>query len=104
MKRIAFTMQLKPGYEEEYQRRHDEIWPELVALIKKAGLANYTIFLDAATLRLFAYVEASDSYDPNWLPLQPIQQKWWAMMGDIMDTNPDNSPVVIPLRELFHMD
>lgn len=104
MRRIAFTMQLKPGFEAEYQRRHDEIWPELAEKLGEAGIRNYSIFLDDATLRLFAYMEVTDAYDPAWLPQQPIMRTWWAMMGDIMDTNPDTSPVSIPLREVFHID
>lgn len=104
MKRIGFTMQLHAGYEEEYLRRHDALWPELADLLHQAGISNYSIFLDPATLVLFAYMEVSDSYDPNWLPQQPIMKKWWAMMGDIMDANPDTSPVTIPLREVFHLD
>ena len=104
MRRIALTMQLKPGYEAEYKRRHDEIWPELSACLTEAGVSNYSIFLDNATLRLFAYMEVSDRYDPNWLPQQPIVRKWWEMMRDVMDTNPDNSPVTVPLHEVFHHD
>jgi L-rhamnose mutarotase len=34
----------------------------------------------------------------------PIVQKWWAYMADIMETNPDNSPVSIPLPECFYME
>ena len=104
MRRIGFTMHLKPGYDEEYQRRHDEIWPELAALLGEAGIANYSIFLDPATRCLFAYMEVRDHYDPDWLPRQLVMRRWWDMMGDIMDTNPDSSPVVIPLREVFHLD
>jgi len=104
MTRIAFTMQLLPGYEEEYQRRHDAIWLGLVALLREAGISNYSIFLDPATLRLFACMEVSDRYDPAWLPQQSVMRKWWDMMGDIMETNPDQSPVSIPLREVFHLD
>lgn len=103
MQRIAFTMQLKPGYEEEYQRRHDKIWPEMVTVLHQAGISNYSIFLDEATLRLFAYLEVNDEYDANWIPRQPIVRKWWDMMSDIMDTNPDHSPVQFPLREVFYL-
>ena len=104
MTRIAFTMQLLPGYEEEYRRRHDAIWPELAVLLREAGISNYSIFLDDVTRRLFAYMEVSERYDGNWLPQQPVMRKWWDMMGDIMETNPDHSPVSIPLREVFHLD
>ena len=44
MKRVAFTMQLKPGQKEEYKKRHDEIWPELKQLLKQAGISEYSIF------------------------------------------------------------
>lgn len=104
MTRIAFTMQLLPGFEDEYKRRHDEIWPELAALLREAGISNYSIFLDDATMRLFACMDVSGNYDPQWLPRQPIMRKWWDMMGDIMDTNADHSPVTIPLREVFYLD
>ena len=104
MTRIAFTMQVLPGYEEEYQRRHDAIWPELAALLREAGISNYSIFLDEATRRLFAYMEVSERYDADWLPQQSVMRKWWDMMGDIMETNPDHSPVTMPLREVFHLN
>jgi L-rhamnose mutarotase len=104
MQRIAFTMQLKPGFEEEYKRRHDEIWPELASLLREAGISNYSIYLDDVTLRLFAYMEVSDRYDENWLPQQPVMRKWWDMMGDVMETNPDNSPLTISLKEVFLLD
>lgn len=104
MARIAFTMQLLPGFEEEYQRRHDAIWPELAALLREAGISNYSIFLDDDTRRLFAYMEVSERYDSHWLPRQGVMQKWWDMMGDIMETNADHSPVALPLREVFHLD
>lgn len=97
-------MQLKPGFENEYKRRHDEIWPELEQQIKEAGIANYSIFLDPDTLALFAVQELSDDNTADQLPDTEIVKKWWAYMADIMETNPDNSPVAIPLGEVFHID
>ena len=104
MTRNGFKMQLKPGFEAEYKKRHDEIWPELSKLLKDAGISDYSIFLDEETLTLFGVQKLSDDNTSDRLPRLDIMKKWWAYMADIMDTNPDNSPVVKPLREVFHMD
>jgi L-rhamnose mutarotase len=104
MTRFAFKMKLKPGFEAEYKRRHDEIWPELSRTLADAGVSDYSIFLDAGTLTLFAVQKLSDGNTADRLPGDPIVRKWWAHMADIMETNPDNSPVCIPLPEVFHAD
>ena len=105
MKRFAFKMQLKPGCEKEYKRRHAAIWPELVKMIKDGGVSNYSIYWDKETNILFGYQECEgegNSQDTD--NVDPITQKWWDMMADIMDVNPDNSPVTKPLQEVFHLD
>ena len=105
MKRFAFKMYLKPGCEKEYSRSHAAIWPELKQRIKDSGVSNYSIFWDKETNLLFAYQECSkDTNSQDTDNVDPITQKWWDMMADIMDTNKDNSPVSIPIEELFHMD
>ena len=104
MERVAFKMKLKPGCEAEYKRRHDEIWPELVAVLETAGVEDYSIFLDPETLILFAVQKVKDGGDPASLPHNPVVRRWWDMMADLMDTNPDHSPVSKPLAEVFHMD
>ena len=103
MQRNAFTMKLKPGYEAEYKKRHDEIWPELSAELSKAGVSDYSIFLDEETLTLFAVQKLADDHTSDQLPQTEIVKKWWAYMADIMQTRPDNEPVVWPLNRLFHM-
>ncbi len=104
MIRAAFTMKLKPGFQAEYRRRHDEIWPELVRELEAAGVSDYSIYLDEATLTLFAFQKLKDHNSADLLPSRPIVQKWWKYMADIMDSNPDNSPVTADLKEVFHMD
>ncbi len=104
MIRQAFVMQLKPGFEAEYKRRHDEIWPELEKLIKDAGISDYSIYLDARTNTLFATLKLSEDHASAQLPDHPLQKKWWAYMSDIMETNPDKSPWRVTLPEVFHMD
>ena len=103
MERIAFKMRLIPGNEVEYQKRHDEIWPELTKLLKQAGICEYSIFLDQETDSLFGFLKAGDRNELDNLPARAIMQKWWAYMSDIMVTNPDHSPVSTPLKEVFYL-
>jgi L-rhamnose mutarotase len=104
MTRTAFKMKLNPGCAEEYKKRHDEIWPELESLLRQSGIKDFSIFLDEETDTLFAVQKQSGSASSQDLGSEPIVQKWWKHMADIMETNPDNSPVSIPLREMFHLD
>ncbi len=104
MNRYAFKMKLKPGIADEYKKRHDAIWPELSDLLRKSGVSDYSIFLDEETNTLFAVQKQSGSSSSQDLGSEAIVRRWWAHMADIMETNPDNSPVSIPLREMFHLD
>jgi L-rhamnose mutarotase len=104
MKRNVFAMQLKPGNEAEYKRRHDEIWPELKAELRKAGVSDYSIYLDPQTLRLFAIQSLADDETNDLLPQNPIVREWWDSMKNLIETNPDNSQKVWALNEMFHMD
>jgi L-rhamnose mutarotase len=101
--RIASKMKLLKGFEAEYKKRHDEIWPELKSLLKETGISDYSIFLDEETNDLFAYFTIEDNKKLNELPSKEIMKKWWAYMKDIMETNEDNSPVSIPLEEVFYL-
>lgn len=103
MQRHAFKMYLNPGQEAEYRRRHDEIWPELAALLREAGVSNYSIFLDSETNVLFGYLERTDDHRMAELPDHPVMKRWWQHMKDIMRTNPDGSPVAVPLKDTFHL-
>lgn len=103
MDKIAFKMKIKPGCREEYIRRHNEIWPELKALLKHSGISDYSIFLDEETNILFA-VQKIEGNTSQELGLHPVVQRWWAFMADLMETNTDNSPVSIPLEKVFHLE
>jgi len=97
-------MKLKPGFEAEYQRRHDELWPEMAKALKEAGVYDYSIFLDPETLTLFAVQKREPGSTADELPGKAIVRRWWSYMKDIMDTNPDESPVAKDLVEVFHLD
>jgi L-rhamnose mutarotase len=104
MQKYAFRMKLNPGMEAEYKRRHDEIWPELVALLKEAGVSDYSIHLDRDTHILFGVLWRKDDHRMDDLPAHPVMKRWWAHMADIMETNPDNEPVAVPLVPVFLME
>jgi L-rhamnose mutarotase len=104
MKRLAFKMHLNAGQKAAYIKRHNEIWPELKKLLKDSGVSEYSIFLDEETNTLFAFQKVSGESGSQDLGKTEIVQKWWAFMSDIMKTNPDQSPVTIPLEEVFYME
>jgi len=103
MQRVAFKMKLYKGKEDEYKKRHDEIWSELKELLSQAGIKDYSIFLDEETNDLFAYLTIGDKKKFDELPNEPIMKKWWSYMKDIMETNADDSPITIPLKEFFYL-
>jgi len=96
-------MKLQKGFEEEYRRRHEAIWPELASLLHDTGIREYSIFLEERTGQLFGFLKIEEPARLDRLPAQPVMQRWWAYMKDIMDTNPDASPVSIPLKEVFYL-
>jgi len=104
MIRKAFVMSVNEGLEREYERRHSPIWPELAAELKAHGVHNYSIFLHPETRQLFGYVEIED--EARWAAMAEtdVCRKWWAHMKEIMPSHPDNSPVSVDLREVFHLD
>lgn len=104
MIRKAFLMRLKPNQQAEYLRRHNPIWPELQATLQQHGVHSYSIFLDRETDKLFAYAEIES--EERWAAIADtdVCRRWWAFMKDLMATNEDNSPVVIPLDEIFHLE
>ncbi len=96
-------MILKPGMEAEYEKRHNAIWPELAALIKSTGVSDYSIFWDKDTNILFATQKVSGDASSQDLGGNPIVKKWWDYMADIMEVNPDNSPISIDIKEVFYL-
>jgi len=103
-KKLAFKMKLKPGCRDEYKKRHDEIWPDLVQLLKESGVSDYSIFLDEETDTLFAVQIQSGNTGSQDLGSLEIVKKWWRFMAPLMETNPDFAPVSVPLPLMFHME
>lgn len=104
MEKYAFRMRLNPGMAAEYKRRHDAIWPELVALLKDAGVSDYSIHLDEEHNLLFGVLWRRDDHGMAELPNHAVMRRWWTEMADIMQTKPDNEPVAVPLQTMFYME
>jgi L-rhamnose mutarotase len=104
MHRVAFKMKLHSGQQAEYKKRHDNLWPDLTDLLKQTGISDYSIFLDPDTNDLFGVLTIDQPERMDNLSNHPVMKKWWAYMKDIMYTNPDNSPVSIPLNEVFYLE
>jgi L-rhamnose mutarotase len=104
MIRKAFVMSVHAGSEEEYERRHRPIWPELEAVLHAHGVHNYSIFLHPETRQLFGYAEIEDEQQWQAIAQTPVCKRWWAHMQEVMPTNPDQSPLSTGLKEVFHLD
>jgi len=100
----GFKMQLNPNRAAEYEKRHNELWPEMADMLRAHGGKNYSIFLDPDTNVLYGYIEIEDEELWKKVADTPINRKWWDFMADIMETNPDNSPVSHDLKLMFHLD
>ncbi|HKX28063.1 MAG TPA: L-rhamnose mutarotase [Blastocatellia bacterium] len=104
MIRKAFLMTLKPGHQEEYERRHNPIWPELEEKLRQHGVSNYSIFLDRGRDLLFGYAEIESEERWSQIAQTEVCRRWWTHMKDLMLTNEDHSPVALDLTEVFHID
>ena len=91
-------------FEEEYARRHAALWPELRKQLADAGVRNYSIYWDKDTNILFGYQEIEGETSSQDMGADEVTRKWWDYMADLMEVNPDNSPVTVSLREVFHLD
>ena len=96
-------MSVLAGHEAEYERRHRPIWQELERVLKSHGVHNYSIFLHPQTRQLFAYAEIEDEARWDAIAKTDVCQRWWKHMGDVMPSNPDNSPVAVNLKSVFHL-
>ena len=102
--RKAFVMSVYPDFAQEYEKRHNPIWPELEKVLKDHGVSNYSIFFHPETHQLFGYAEIKSEEQWASIASTEVCQKWWQHMSSVMASNPDNSPVSAPLREMFHLD
>lgn len=100
--RVASLMRLKPGSEEEYELRHQAVWPELLDLLTQTGIRNYSIYRNG--LDLYSYLEIDRPGDLDELAQNPVMRRWWQYMEPLMEYNPDSTPQQTSIPEVFHLD
>ena len=100
----AWVLEVRPGYEEEYKKRHDEIWPEMLNVLRKAGVSNYNIFRHG--LVLFGYFETDDLVaTQSILADDPVNARWGEWMEPLMKIEVDQAtqfPYLLPRQ--FYME
>ena len=107
MERVAFLLGIRPGSEQTYKERHDQIWPEMVQALRAAGAHNYSIYFDLDRRRLFAYLEAEPDFTTfvQRISADPVNARWQDAMRDVMDVSVDPQTNWPPrLEEAFHID
>ena len=105
MERMAWKGRIRPGKKEEYIRRHNEIWPEMKAVLKEAGVCNYTIF--ASGEELFGYYECSRgvAFAEKAQAESPVVNRWNEYMKDILEREMDPETGAQPkLEPVFRLD
>jgi L-rhamnose mutarotase len=104
MTQYAWVLEVRPGYEDEYKRRHDQIWPEMIETLRSAGIRNYSIFRHGLTL--IGYFE-TDDLDATIAELgkSDVNRRWGEYMAPIMKIEVDELrgfPFLLPRQ--WHMD
>ena len=101
--RVAFKLNVKFEYKDEYIKRHNPIWAELEETLFQQGVITYSIFLEEKTGDLFGYAEIKSLALWNKIAESTVCQKWWTYMAPLMQTNSDHSPTTQDLAEVFHI-
>ena len=100
--RSAWVMRLKPGQEASYKQKHDEIWPEMRAMLKAQGISNYSIYRHG--LLLFAHLERDETAAPTPGAFDALSKRWNEWMAPHLETYADLVPVVDDVEEVFRFD
>jgi L-rhamnose mutarotase len=103
--RKSFLIQARPGMAQEYVRRHQQVWPELLETLKSHGVSNYSIFLHEPTGQLLGYLEIEDEARFQRIGETEVCRKWWRWMTEVLVCDAADAPKAHEdiLREVFHL-
>jgi len=106
MERKCFLLQVKPERLQDYLQAHEPVWPELLAVMRKAGIRNYSMFFRPDGL-LVGYLEGEDiQASLRQVAATEVSARWEARMGEFFETGPvdPKSSGYEWLTGYFHMD
>jgi L-rhamnose mutarotase len=104
MERICFTFELRPGTEDEYKRRHDEIWPELVAAIREAGIRNYSLFRRGTRVIAYAECEPDAATAFARVGATDVDRRWSEWFEGLIVELVDADGNLFRADEVWHLD
>jgi L-rhamnose mutarotase len=104
MERICFSFEIYPGTEDEYKKRHDEIWPELVQALKDSGQSNYTLFRRGTTV--IGYVECEPDADTalNQVAATDVNARWSESLQEVIKSARTPDGAFERYDEVWHLD
>ena len=102
--RCCFHFSIRPGTEAEYQRRHDDLWPELAAAITEAGFTNYTLFRTGTSITAYCECVPTAAAAFARLGATDVNARWAAYFADIIVDLYDEHGTVALAREVWHQD
>ena len=103
MEKHVWKAHIKEGMVEEYIRRHDEIWPEMVETLKEAGITNYTIWNTGTELFGYYECEKGYAYAEKYQKESPVVARWNVYMADVMDFDTDENGNQLEYHSVFYL-
>ena len=107
MKRYGQVIGVKPEHYERYKKHHAAVWPEVLEMIKKCNIQNYTIFhKDSMLYAYFEYTGNDFDADMAKMAADPKTQEWWSVMEPMQEPVPNSSKGEwwSNMEEVFHLD
>jgi len=104
VERLCYTFELVPGMEEEYERRHADVWPELLSALKESGFSNYSLFRRGTEVIAYAECEPTVEAAIAQLERHDVNARWSAYIRSIMTRAVDEQGRFFTVQEIWHLD
>jgi L-rhamnose mutarotase len=104
LERTCFTFTIKPGTEDEYKRRHDEIWPEMVSALRESGISNYSLFRRG--LEVIAYAECEPDAATAFAKMgaTDVDRRWSEWFEEVLERRFGDDGEAMSVPEVWHLD
>lgn len=107
MKRYGSVIHVKPEAIAEYKRHHAAVWPDILSMIRKCNIRNYSIYLkDDFLFAYFEYHGTDYQADMAIMAADPKTQEWWDVMMPMQQPlhTRKEGEWWAEMEEVFHMD